>query len=66
MKYIIRLRWAIIAAWIAAAVLLTMFTPDLQQLVAEKGQITVPDDYSSNQASELLDKMSDSEITLLD
>ncbi|HLR42931.1 MAG TPA: MMPL family transporter [Pseudogracilibacillus sp.] len=66
MKYIIKLRWAIIAAWIAGAVLLTMFTPDLQQLVAEKGQITVPDDYRSNQASELLDKMSDSDITLHD
>src|SRR5699024_4784402 len=66
MKYIIKLRWAIIAAWIAGAVLLTMFTPDLQHLVAEKGQITVPDDYRSNQASELLDKMSDSDITLHD
>lgn len=66
MKYIIKLRWAIIAAWIAAAVLLTMFTPDLQQLVAEKGQITVPDEYRSNQAGELLDKMSDSDIPLHD
>jgi len=66
MKHIIKLRWLLISAWIVGAALLTIFTPDLQQLVAEKGQITVPDDYRSAEATELLEEMSDSDVPLND
>lgn len=66
MKHIIRFRWLVIAAWIAVAVSLTIFTPDLQRLVAEKGQITVPDGYPSVDANHMLDRMSDSDVPMHD
>lgn len=66
MKHVIKFRWAIIALWILAAAILTIFTPDLQKLVAEKGQITVPDGYRSKDANELLQKMSDDGISFKD
>src|SRR5699024_9131088 len=66
MKHVIRFRWAVIAAWLIAAISLTIFTPDLQELVAEKGQITVPDEYRSVEADEMLEKMSDSDIPMHD
>src|SRR5699024_2719164 len=66
MKGIIRFRWLIIVAWIAVAGLLTVFTPDLQALVAEKGAITVPDGNRSVEADHLLEQMSDSEVPIDD
>lgn len=66
MKQVIRFRWLIIAAWIAIAVSLTIFTPDLQRLVAEKGQITVPDGYRSVDAGQMLDEMSDIDVPMHD
>src|SRR5690625_20429 len=59
MKHIIKFRWLFILLWIIAAAILTLFTPNLQDLVAEKGQITVPDNYRSKQANKLLREMSD-------
>nr|WP_313779877.1 hypothetical protein [Paenibacillus larvae] len=47
MKHIIRLRWIVLAVWIAAAVLLMWQAPDMAKLVREKGQLTVPDGYPS-------------------
>lgn len=66
MKNIIRFRWLIVIAWIAFAISLTIFTPNLQKLVAEKGQITVPDGYPSVDADRMLEKMSDSNVPLHD
>jgi len=66
MKHVIRFRWAVIAAWLIAAISLTIFTPNLQQLVAEKGQITVPDEYRSVEAGKMLEKMSDSDVKMHD
>ena len=66
MKHIVKYRWALIAVWIIAAIVLTVFSPNLQQLVAEKGQISVPDEYRSKQAAQLLQEMSDSEIRTSD
>lgn len=57
MKQIIRFRWLVALIWVAGAVLLLLFSPNLQQLVAEKGQINVPDDAPSRQASKLIEKM---------
>src|SRR5690625_4689447 len=66
MKHVIKLRWLVIAAWVALAIILTIFTPDLQKLVAEKGQITVPDHYRSVQANRMLEKMEESDAPLHD
>lgn len=54
MKSILKARWAIIVIWLAAAVVLVMTAPSFSDLVREKGQISVPDGYSSSRASEIL------------
>ncbi len=54
MKAIIRGKWAVLLLWMLAAVVLMMTAPNMGELVREKGQITVPDGYSSSLASELL------------
>ncbi|WP_430787931.1 MMPL family transporter [Virgibacillus flavescens] len=58
MKQIIRFRWLIAALWVAAAAGLFIFAPNLQELVREKGQISVPEEYPSQKANELLNDMS--------
>ncbi|MTH51779.1 MMPL family transporter [Bacillus mangrovi] len=58
MKGIIKARWVLLAAWLAAAVILTITAPNMGNLVAEKGQISVPDGYSSSVAGDLLDEQS--------
>ncbi|WP_407270565.1 MMPL family transporter [Radiobacillus sp. PE A8.2] len=59
MRKIIQFRWPIFAIWIVAAVGLLLFSPNLQDLVREKGQIGVPEGYSSSEASALLEQMSE-------
>ncbi|MGU3473929.1 efflux RND transporter permease subunit [Paenibacillus sp. D51F] len=54
MRTILKWRWAILIVWIAAAAGLMLSAPDMQQLVRDKGQITVPDGYSSSMASRLI------------
>lgn len=61
MKHILKFRWLIFTAWIALVIAMTVFTPNLQSLVAEKGQITVPDEYRSMQAEKLLERMKDTD-----
>ncbi|MBU5266307.1 MMPL family transporter [Virgibacillus proomii] len=58
MKQIIKLRWYIAALWLIAATALFFLAPSLQELVREKGQITVPEGAPSEKAQELLDAMS--------
>ncbi|WP_054956432.1 MMPL family transporter [Paenibacillus dakarensis] len=57
MKIILKAKWAVIVFWLAAAVLLLLAAPSMTDLVREKGQLSVPDGYSSSQASELLKEM---------
>src|SRR5690625_2971736 len=59
MKHIIKFRWLIAVLWVVIAGALLVFGPDLQKLVAEKGQMTVPDENTSQQANLLLDKMNE-------
>ncbi len=61
MKNIIRACWIIAAVWVAATVIFMLTAPDMAELTREKGQISVPDGYSSSYAHELLDEMSDSD-----
>lgn len=58
MKQVIRFRWLFAVLWIALAAGLFYFSPSLQDLVRDKGNITVPDNYNSQQADKLLKKVS--------
>ena len=54
MRAIIKGKWVILIAWIAIIVGLFMVAPNMENLVREKGQITVPKGYSSTQAAQIL------------
>jgi len=57
MKTIVKWRWAVLAAWIVAAVGLFLTAPNMEELVRTKGQITVPEGSSSAVAAELMDEL---------
>src|SRR5699024_966098 len=59
MKQIIKFRWFIALLWVLIAGALLAFGSNLSELVAEKGQLTVPEDSPSHEASELLQQMSE-------
>ncbi|WP_066308400.1 MMPL family transporter [Bacillus sp. FJAT-29814] len=54
MRAIIKGKWFILAAWIAIIAGLFMVAPNMENLVREKGQITVPEGYSSTLAQKIL------------
>ncbi|KOP79975.1 hypothetical protein AMS60_16690 [Bacillus sp. FJAT-21945] len=54
MHQIIKNKWIVIVAWIVIAGGLFMVAPNMAELVREKGQITVPDEYSSALAGEIM------------
>lgn len=54
MKSIVKFRWAVLALWLAVVAGLVLTAPNMADLVREKGQITVPDGYTSTNAGELL------------
>lgn len=66
MKQIVKYRWAIIALWIVTALSLSLLSPNLQALVVEKGQLTIPDEYPSKQANRLLAEMSSYDVEMHD
>src|SRR5690625_7914816 len=66
MRFIIKLKWAVLGIWLAIALGLTFYGPDLQQLVAEKGQTTVPEGNPSVEADHILQKMNESSLHLYD
>lgn len=47
MRTMVKLRWLVLALWLAAIVGLVMSAPNMADLVREKGQIRVPDSYAS-------------------
>lgn len=57
MKWILKLRWLVISIWIIVAAGLMFIAPPMADLVREKGQITVPDGYSSVIAEQMLQEM---------
>ncbi|WP_071394560.1 efflux RND transporter permease subunit [Bacillus tuaregi] len=63
MKAIIKGKWLVMLLWIAAAVSLFLLAPNMGELVREKGDITVPDGYSSTLAGEILQKVQEQEDT---
>ncbi|MDR7235577.1 MMPL family transporter [Neobacillus drentensis] len=61
MRAILKGKWFILAAWIVVIVVLFMVAPNMEALVREKGQITVPGGYSSTIAEKILKDVQSSE-----
>ncbi|AWB44237.1 hypothetical protein DCC85_08420 [Paenibacillus sp. CAA11] len=59
MKFILKARWWIVLLWLALAAVLMFTAPSMADLVREKGNVTVPDGYSSSKASAILAEVSD-------
>lgn len=58
MRTVLKYKWLVIAAWVIGLSLLVWTAPNMEALVREKGQISVPDGYPSKLASEILDRAS--------
>nr|WP_263327576.1 MMPL family transporter [Neobacillus sp. Marseille-Q6967] len=54
MRGIIKGKWFILITWVAIIACLFMLAPNMEKLVREKGQINVPDGYSSTIAEDIL------------
>lgn len=63
MKTIIKGRWIILAIWVLAAVLLTVFQPDVNQILQQRGQTPVADSSPSAVADSILKRMESSNGT---
>lgn len=61
MNFIVRKKWFVIVAWILLLGLLFFTSPNLGALVEEKGQITVPNEYSSSIAEQILAEVNEEE-----
>ncbi|MFJ7727631.1 MMPL family transporter [Neobacillus sp. NPDC097160] len=61
MRAIIKGKWFILIAWIAVITALFMLAPNMEGLVREKGQIAVPEGYSSTIAEKILKDVQSSE-----
>ncbi|MFB5195700.1 MMPL family transporter [Neobacillus sp. KR4-4] len=61
MRAIIKGKWFILLAWILVITALFMVAPNIETLVREKGQITVPEGYSSTIAEKILKDVQSSE-----
>ncbi|HLO12752.1 MAG TPA: MMPL family transporter [Pseudoneobacillus sp.] len=57
MNFIIKNKWFVLIAWIAIIVGLFMVAPNMAELVREKGEIKVPEGYSSTLANEIMDEV---------
>jgi putative drug exporter of the RND superfamily len=58
---ILKAKWFILAAWMVVITALFMVAPNMEALVREKGQITVPEGYSSTIAEKILIDVQSSE-----
>ncbi|OIK10476.1 MMPL family transporter [Bacillus sp. MUM 13] len=59
MSVILKGKWLILAAWIAAAAVLMGLAPNMADLVSKKGQLSIPDTYSSAMANKIMKDISD-------
>ncbi|MFB9752338.1 efflux RND transporter permease subunit [Paenibacillus hodogayensis] len=57
MRAVIKMRWLVLVLWLAGAVTLFLTAPNMADLVRDKGQIKVPDGYTSTKAEALLKEM---------
>lgn len=63
MRRIISLRWVVLTAWVVGLAALLFTSPDISQLVREKGSYALPDDYSTSKAGELEKEFSGKDTT---
>ncbi|WP_409345112.1 MMPL family transporter [Paenibacillus sp. MBLB4367] len=56
MKWVLKSRWYLLIAWIAIVAGLVLTAPNMADLVRDKGQISIPDGYSSSLASSILNE----------
>lgn len=61
MNSILKGKWIVLILWIVAIVGLFMIAPNMGDLVREKGQVSVPDTFSSSKASEIMDEIQSQE-----
>lgn len=54
MKVILKTKWFVMVAWVAVIAILMMTAPNMESLVRQKGQINVPEGYSSTLAQKIL------------
>lgn len=59
MNFIIKNKWFVLIAWIAVVAGLLMAAPNMAELVREKGEIKVPEGYSSTLAGEIMEDVKD-------
>ncbi|HEU4963581.1 MAG TPA: MMPL family transporter [Bacilli bacterium] len=57
MKTIVKSKWFVLLLWLVVTVGLVLGAPNMEQLVRDKGQVTVPDGYSSSIAMDLIKEM---------
>ncbi|MGD6842856.1 MMPL family transporter [Bacillus infantis] len=57
MYTIIKRKWFVIIAWIAVIAGLFLLAPNMADLVREKGQVDVPEEYSSKLAGQIMDEV---------
>lgn len=56
MKVVIKAKWFILLTWVLLVAGFMVYSPNMEQLVRDKGQITVPDGYSSSIAEKLINE----------
>ncbi|MED1862241.1 MMPL family transporter [Fictibacillus nanhaiensis] len=61
MRFILKQKWLVLVAWIAVVAVLMLSAPNMAELVREKGQVDVPDGYSSSLASDIMSEVQEQE-----
>jgi putative drug exporter of the RND superfamily len=60
-NFIIKQKWLVIVAWLVVVIGLFLIAPNMADLVREKGQISVPEGYSSNLAGQIMEEVQQQE-----
>ncbi|MQR95002.1 MMPL family transporter [Fictibacillus phosphorivorans] len=61
MRFILKQKWLVLIAWIAVVAVLMFSAPNMAELVREKGQVDVPEGYSSSLASDIMSEVQEQE-----
>lgn len=59
MRAIVKGKWFVLLAWIAVVAVLMLTAPNMANLVREKGDLVVPEGYSSSLANEITSEIKD-------
>ncbi|ANC78414.1 hypothetical protein ABE65_017060 [Fictibacillus phosphorivorans] len=61
MRFILKQKWLVLIVWIAVVAVLMFSAPNMAELVREKGQVDVPDGFSSSLASDIMSEVQEQE-----